>query len=134
MTEQTHTPGATLDLTGWHVAEQTPSRVDTPNGSINVSWKVNRAEDPWAAAEQAAALIARAPTLAAEVEALKAENDELVEHIARRKAEAGELVATITRLASENATLKGERRELVAGFSQALHLLRNVEVFVMTRD
>jgi predicted metallopeptidase len=55
-----------LNMSGWKVSRLTPCRVDTPEGSISVSWNSK--------AEEAARLIAAAPDL---LQALIAANAEL---------------------------------------------------------
>lgn len=51
-------------FSNWKVAEQTPSRVDTPDGSISVSWSSNAdGGERDRKAESAARLIAAAPEL-----------------------------------------------------------------------
>ncbi len=53
-----------IDLSGSKVSELTPSRVDTPNGSISVSWSSNSdGGERDRQAEEAARIVAAAPDL-----------------------------------------------------------------------
>lgn len=53
-----------ISLSGWKVSELTPSRVDTPNGSISVSWSSNSdGGERDRQAEEAARLVAAVPDL-----------------------------------------------------------------------
>lgn len=53
-----------LNMSGWKVSRLTPSRVDTPEGSISVSWSSNSdGGERERKAEEAARLIAAAPSM-----------------------------------------------------------------------
>lgn len=53
-----------LNMSGWKVCRLTPSRVDTPEGSISISWGSNSdGGERERKAEEAARLIAAAPDL-----------------------------------------------------------------------
>ena len=57
-----------FNMRGWKVSQLTPSRVDTPEGSISVSWSSNSdGGDRDKKAEEAARLIASAPDLLIEL-------------------------------------------------------------------
>ncbi len=57
-----------IDLSGWKVSELTPSRIDTPNGSISVSWSSNSdGGERDRQAEEAARLVAASPELLIEL-------------------------------------------------------------------
>lgn len=57
-----------LNMSGWKVSRLTPSRVDTPEGSISVSWNSNSdGGERERKAEEAAHLIAAAPELVIEL-------------------------------------------------------------------
>lgn len=50
-------------FSNWRVAPMTPTRVDTPDGGISISWRSNADPSVNDRAEAAAALIAEAPEL-----------------------------------------------------------------------
>lgn len=59
-------------FSNWRVAVQTPSRVDTPDGSISVSWSSNSdGGERDRKAEYAARLIASAPEMLETLEAIR---------------------------------------------------------------